>query len=241
MSRPSGVLSGPDAIDDLTAARMKQQFEENFKGGKLGQILVAGGGLKYEAMTIAAVDAQLVEQLKWTSTDVAAAFHVPLYKLGGPVPPHTSVAALNQEYYSQCLQEYIESVELLLDEGLGLPQPATAYGTELDLDGLLRMDQTSLMAFLKDGVAGGIMAPDEARQRLDLPPTPGGSNPYLQQQNYSLEALAKRDSQADPFATTPPPAPALPAPPAEPIPPKPGAKELADDLIRRFQLATKGI
>jgi phage portal protein BeeE len=38
----------------------------------------------------------------------------------------------------------------------------------------------------------------------------GGSAPYLQQQNYSLEALAKRDAKEDPFAsktTTPPSAP----------------------------------
>jgi phage portal protein BeeE len=32
-----------------------------------------------------------------------------------------------------------------------------------------------------------------------LPPVAGGDSPYMQQQNYSLEALAKRDTQEDPF------------------------------------------
>jgi phage portal protein BeeE len=51
------------------------------------------------------------------------------------------------------------------------------------------------------------MAPDEGRAKLNLPPVPGGKYPYLQQQNYSLEALAKRDA-SDPFAA--PPAPVMP-------------------------------
>jgi phage portal protein BeeE len=50
-------------------------------------------------------------------------------------------------------------------------------------------------------VGGAIYSPDEARARFDKKPVPGGNSPYLQQQNYSLAALAKRDAQADPFAT----------------------------------------
>jgi phage portal protein BeeE len=58
------------------------------------------------------------------------------------------------------------------------------------------------------------MSPNEGRARLDLQPVIGGESPYLQQQNYSLEALAKRDAQTDPFAsnTPTPPAPST-APP----------------------------
>ena len=32
-------------------------------------------------------------------------------------------------------------------------------------------------------------------------PVEGGGTPYLQQQNFSLSALAKRDAQQDPFAS----------------------------------------
>ncbi|MNV75883.1 hypothetical protein D3C71_1692080 [compost metagenome] len=64
------------------------------------------------------------------------------------------------------------------------------------------------------------MAPNEQRFKLGLPPKPGGDSPMLQQQNYSLEALAKRDAQADPFGTAP--EPTVPAPTAseEPEPEK---------------------
>jgi hypothetical protein len=38
----------------------------------------------------------------------------------------------------------------------------------------------------------------------------------LQEQNYSLEALAKRDAQADPFAPNTPAAPPQPSEPQQP-------------------------
>ena len=56
------------------------------------------------------------------------------------------------------------------------------------------MDTITQIASLKDAVGAGVMAPNEARAKLDLPPVTGGASPYLQQQNYSLAALDKRDS-----------------------------------------------
>jgi phage portal protein BeeE len=69
---------------------------------------------------------------------------------------------------------------------------------------------------LGEGVNRAIYSPNEARQRLDLPPVEGGESPLMQQQNYSLAALAKRDAGEDPFGKAPAPAPAADNPePAE--------------------------
>lgn len=216
MSRPSGQLTAPGAISDENAARLKQHFEENFSGANIGRLLVTGDGLKYEPLAMPAEQAQLIEQLRWTAEDCARPFHVPPYKLGLGTPTLTSVAALNQDYYSQCLQVHIEAIELCLEEGLALDRvPGKIYGVELDLEGLFRMDPLTLADAQEKGVRAGIMSPNEARRARNLPDVEGGDMPYLQQQNFSLEALAKRDAQEDPFGSKPPapaPAPALPAP-----------------------------
>jgi phage portal protein BeeE len=39
------------------------------------------------------------------------------------------------------------------------------------------------------------MTPNEAARRLNLPPVAGGDAVYRQQQDFSLEALAKRDAK----------------------------------------------
>lgn len=210
-SMPGGVLSAPGTITQETADRIKVAWEKNYGGENKGKIAVLGDGLTFEAMQMTAEHAQLAEQMKFTVEDIARAFHYPLFKLGGPLPAYAgNVEALIMSYYTDCLQVLIESLELSLDEGLELP---ANLGTELDLDNLMRMDTVSLYDANNKAVGGGWMAPDEARYKANLHKVTGGATPYLQQQNYSLAALAKRDALEDPFGKTPP---ALPTPPVEP-------------------------
>lgn len=194
-SNPGGILTAPGAISTETADRLKTHWDANYSGANVGKVAVLGDGLKYEPMAVKAVDAQLIEQLKWSAETVCSVFGVPAYKVGvGAAPSYNNIESLDAQYYAQCLQIHIESIELCLDEGLGLSKP---YGTEFDLDDLLRMDTKTQMDTLKQG--DGIMTPDEQRKKLNLRPVKGGNTVYKQQQDYSLEALAKRDAQADPF------------------------------------------
>lgn len=212
-SNPGGVLTAPGAISDDTAKRLKATWDANYSGANAGKVAVLGDGLHFEQMMIKATDAQLIEQLRWTSEQVCSAFGVPAYKVGvGATPTYNNIEALNSQYYSDCLQQHIEEIEVLLDEGLGLGV-GNSYGTEFDLDGLLRMDTATQIQTYAEAVRGGLMKPNEARNKIGLKPTAGGDAVYLQEQNYSLEALAKRDAQADPFSTgadapVDPPAPA---------------------------------
>lgn len=74
---------------------------------------------KIQPHDVFTVDAQTVEQLKMTAEIVCSVFRVPAYKIGVGQPPSSdNVEALEQQYYSQCLQTLIESIELLLDEAL---------------------------------------------------------------------------------------------------------------------------
>jgi HK97 family phage portal protein len=220
-AKPAGVLSAPKHINDDTARRLKEYWESNYTGDNAGRTAVLGDGLKYEQLVMNADDAQLIDQLKWTAETVCSAFHVPAHMVGiGQPPTYNNIEALNQAYYSQCLQSLIENIELLLDEGLELPKP---LGTEFELDGLLRMDSATRVKAASDAVKASIMAPNEARKRyFDLGPVKGGESPYAQQQLFSLATLAERD-EAEPFSKP------IPAPQADRPPPAP------DEAAKRFQ------
>lgn len=210
-SKPGGLLIAPGRIDQENATRLKEYWDKNFTGDNAGKIAVLGDGLKYEALAVNADDAQLIEQLKWTAEVVCSTFHVPPYKIGvGALPSYNNVQALNVEYYSQCLQVLIESIEVCLDEGL---KTGDTLGTEFDIDNLLRMDGVTQMEVLDKG--RNVMTPNEGRRKLDLKPVTGGDSVYRQQQDYSLEALAKRDAQDDPFSTGSSAAPASDDEPTE--------------------------
>jgi hypothetical protein len=127
---------------------------------------------------------------------------------------------------------------------------------------LLRMDSLLQAEFVTKLTGSGVLEIDEARERFNLGPTPGGNAAYLQQQNYSLAALAKRDASADPFATarvsetirptnvtepinlpqlednkTPPGSTPKPKPPTPtPAAPSPSGKQMIMDRIAAKQL-----
>lgn len=201
-ARPGGILSAPGAISDETAARLKAHWDANYTGQNAGKVAVVGDDLKFQQMKMSATDSQLIEQFRLTAEMVCTAFHVPPSKVGvGASATGTTAAQENQKYYSDCIQILAEEYEACMGEGLALPD---RYGVELDVDGLLRMDMGALVETLAAGVKGGVMTPNYALKRLNQPSVEGGDTIYLQQQNYSIQALSRRDAQADPFATSQP-------------------------------------
>lgn len=194
MSRPSGVLTAPGSISNDVAARLKAAWETNFSGSNIGKVAVLGDNLKYEPMSVNAHDAQLIEQLKMTGEMIAACFHVPGYKIGvGPQPTVNNTAALNQQYYDQCLQYLIEKAEARLNEGLELEFP---FEVEFNLNNLLRMDPATRYDSHQKAIAGAWKSPNEVRREENLASVRGGDSVYMQSQNHSLSALDQRDKEA---------------------------------------------
>jgi HK97 family phage portal protein len=225
-SQPGGVLTSPGNVSEDDVARIKAHWEARFTGENVGKVAVLGSGLKYEAIAFTAEQAQLIEQLKWSAENICSTYHVPPYKIGvGAMPSYSNVQALNVEYYTQCLQSLIEVAEVCMDEALGLTD-VMHLGVEFDIDNLLRMDTASQADAVTKMVSGSIATPNEARKKFNLKPLPGGDTVYMQQQNYSLEALAKRDAQEDPFKTAAPPAP---DPAKEPPAADPADETLTED------------
>lgn len=196
--KPSGVIEVPGSISEESAIKIKDIWDSGYSGENAGKTAILSNGAKYNPTTVSAADAQTVEQLSMTAQIICSVFHVPAYKVGvGELPTHDNIEAQDQQYYSQCLQSLIESIELLLDEAFDLEGET---GTEFDVNALLRMDSERRIKSLGEGVKNTILTPNEARRSENLPPLPGGDALYLQQQNYSLEALARRDASEDPFA-----------------------------------------
>lgn len=225
-TRPSGILTSPDEIDPDTARRLKADFEKNYSGDNFYRLAVAGNGLEFKPIMSTSVDAQLVEHLKLSGEMVCQPFGVPLFKvgLGGPLNNNINVQVLNQIYYSDCLHKHIEDMEHVLDDGLGLP---ANYGIEFLVRNLLRMDGAAQMSFLGTGVERSIMTINDARKELGLLPVEGGDDIWMQQQDFSLRNLARRDR-------IPPPLPSQIEPTSEDESPE----EIADQELGLQDLET---
>lgn len=234
-SSPGGVITAPGNISKDTALRVKEYFDTNFSGDNFGKVAVLGDGLTYTAMGMSsAVDSQLIEILRWTDEQIAKCFHMPLFKVGGPLPPYSSVEAVTQIYYSDCLQSHATAYEKVMSDGLELPLNTAI---SLDIDDLNRMDSATTMEIATKGVNGSVFTPNEARRRFDLPPLKGGDTVYMQHQDYAISVLAERDAMgaaAIPALSGPKPAPAIEAPTASAT--KSAVAQLADPDINFDQV-----
>lgn len=203
-SRPGGLLIAPQRIDPDNAKRLKEYWDTNFTGENAGKVAVLGDGLSYQGLSVNPDEAQLIEQLKWTAEVVCSTFHVPPYKIGvGDLPSYNNVQALNVEYFSQCLQVLIESIEECMDDALGIGWGSAArFGTEFDIENLLRMDNVTQMEVLDK--AKGKLTVNEQRAKLEKKPVEGGDTVYLQEQDHSLSWLAARDAEPIASPTAPP-------------------------------------
>lgn len=234
-ANPSGILTAPGNIPKEVADRIKEHWDRNYSGDNSGKVAVLGNDLKFMPLRMSSVDAQVVEHLKWSDEAICKAFKVPAFKVGvGQMPTYQNGEILNQRYYDDCLQFHIESFEECMDEGLGLLElkDGKRLGVELDLQGLLRMDQATQYKTYGEGVKNGILAPNEARRQIGLKPVKGGDTPYLQQQNFSLAALDERDRNA-PAPSDNTPAPAIEA--DEPDEPDIDDEQARALLMRRFE------
>lgn len=210
-NQPGGILVAPGAMSDATLERLQTRWKDR----KPGTIAVVSDGLKYESLALSSVDAQFIEQLAWTTETVAMVYGVPMVLLNsGKGAPYGANEPVIQLYHDECLQPLITAVEDSYDQALEF-QVGSGLGVELDIDGLFWMDTQTRVKAATETTRGGVLSPNESRRKyFGLKPVEGGDSPMMQQQQFSLSALAERDA-ADPFLQ-PTPAPAAAAPDDEP-------------------------
>jgi HK97 family phage portal protein len=200
-AQPSGVLVAPGSIDPDTVKRLEDRWENDFTGPEAaGKIAVLGSGLKFEKLSLSAVDSQLAESMKWSAIEICAAFGLPPWKLGLDVLPRGSfqVEDFQVIYLTDCLQRYVVGIEQVLTDGLSL---SSNLRVSLDETSLLRMNQTVLAEYLGGLVQKGIISPNEARAKLGYGPIAGGENAFMQQQMWPLTGLSDPARGAAPGAS----------------------------------------
>lgn len=196
---PAGILIAPEGLSD----EQLKTLETRWNNGTDKRVRVVDAAFKFEAMQAKFIDSQSKEFAEVGAVDICVACGVPPWKVGvGTRPVGMDVEAANITYFQDCLQLPIEHIEQLLDTGLEVPKDVYIC---LERDELFLLDSATRAAI--DAIlVKGIAAPNELRRKWNLPPTPGGDVVYMQQQNYSLEALAKRDQAAPaPSSTAPSP------------------------------------
>ena len=118
MSRPAGVLQTAKAIDRTKAEAIKERWQRFFAGEEgAGDVVVLEEGLEWKQLNMTAVDAQLIEQLRYSVEDVARVYRVPLFMLGDlSKVSYNSSEQLSRVYVNGCLLAHMNSLEWRLSQ-----------------------------------------------------------------------------------------------------------------------------
>lgn len=230
MSRSSGVLTSPGEIPKPIADRLKAEWDNNYNGLGFGKVAVLGSGLEWKPLTINAVDAQLVEQLRFSVEDVARVYRVPYFMLAESKQTHRSSEQSARLYFQGCLSSHIESAEQCFTGKFELSGGSVV---RFDTSSLFRLETDLRFESHQKALTSGIKSINEVRAEEDLPPVKGGESPRLQMQYVPIDT---------PPVETPGPAPATADTPAEevdePTPPQ-DEKASAEELREYAEWAAK--
>lgn len=165
---PNGILkvSNPNLTSEQ-AADLKAKWLENH--GNKRSIAILNSSTDFQPLSISPVDAQLLQMSQMSINDIALAFGLDPYMLGGSSDSNTyaNVESRNIAFVQNTLLPWVRRIEETLNA-------ETSRGTvvKMNLSGLLRADTATRTLAYATGIDKGWYTVDEVRAFEDLPPLP---------------------------------------------------------------------
>jgi HK97 family phage portal protein len=177
-ARPGAVLEHPGKLSPQGHANLIEDWEKAHRGvSNKHRMAILEEGMKLHSFSIPARDAQLIETRQFEIRDMANWLGLPPHRLGDTT--RTSFASLeqeNQSYLDDALDGWLvaweaEGREKLLTER---EKDADTHVVEFLRAALVRADLGARVESYNKAILGGWMSRDEARERENLGPIPGG-------------------------------------------------------------------
>jgi HK97 family phage portal protein len=180
-SRPSGLLTTDQRLDDRAAKRMAEDWKKIHGGPQnAGKVAVLEQGLKFQAMSLSASDMEFLESRKFQVEEIARIFRVPLHMIGSlDRSTNNNIAQQAQEYANYTLTGYTERIAAKLDTHFDLDDEGLFV--EWDFSILTRADIATRYNSYRAGVMSMFLTPNEARLDDGRDPMEGGDKLYQPQ------------------------------------------------------------
>ena len=156
---------------------LRQSFEEFGSGAKnVGKILPVPLGMKLTPLDIKLTDSQFFELKKYTALQIAAAFGVKPNQINDYSKSSYANSELQQlSFYVDTelfiIKQYEEEINFKIATE---EEQDSGFYYKYNEKVLFRTDSKTQMSYLKEGVTGSIIKPNEARRKLDMPDAEGG-------------------------------------------------------------------
>jgi HK97 family phage portal protein len=190
--RPAGVLTAPGKISEVLAKRLKEDWDTNYGATRTGKTAVLGEGLEFKQVSMTYVDAQVIEQLRWSIEDVARVFRVPPFMIGDLSKSNfKTVESISRSYLNGCLSYHISAIQCSLDEAFEFNG---TMETELDIDAILKAEIDVRYQAYGEALRTGWQCINDVRRSEGMAPIEKGNEPLVQAQMRPLSLIVDMES-----------------------------------------------
>jgi HK97 family phage portal protein len=174
---PSGVIHYPGVVSDEAATNIRHSWEQVTKGEAAGGVPILEEGMTYERFPApSAADAQLVEALQWSVSEIARMYGVPnsLLNLTDSVTRATA-AEESRQFFNRALKPWASRVSDVLSRLL-LTDAERRQGqaVQFDLSELALGIGRERAEYVRALVLSSVVTPNEARNSLQMEDIEGG-------------------------------------------------------------------
>jgi HK97 family phage portal protein len=197
----SGVLSHPGELGEEPAKRLRKSFEDTYRGvDNAGRVAILEEGLKWQAISVSAEDAQMLESRRLGIENIARIYRVPPPVLGDLTNgSYNNVTELGRWFYAHTVQPWLVRWERLIERSLFSEAGRGAYEVEFDTDLLLRGDMLQRFQAYRIGREVGLYNANDLRGFEKLNPrTDPDAEVFLSPLNMQSEQKGEpKDAGAD--------------------------------------------
>lgn len=178
---PGGIIWMAGEASKEARAKVRDAYSEAMSGSSnAGRLAVLDNKVtKFEQISLKPVDAQFLQSIEATDTEIANFFGLPLYKLNMGKQSYNSNEQANLDYLSTTLDPYLVQAEQAAALRWLTEEEQNYTYFRFNRDVLLRTDAKTRAEYLEKKILSGQMTPNEARSIEDLPAYSGGDGHYI--------------------------------------------------------------
>jgi HK97 family phage portal protein len=164
-AKASGILMTPGNYGQKEKDNIQTSFNRANEGPKNRyKTILLEEGVKYQQLTIPQNDAQFLESRKFDRSEVAGWFRVPPYKIGDhEQSTYSNIEGQERSYAKDTIVPWAIRGQQEFDRKLFF-QDRGVYGSQYNLDDLIKGDIKTRYEVYKSGIECGILKPSEPRE-----------------------------------------------------------------------------
>jgi len=185
------ALKVPAKLSPENYERLKKQFSEKYSGiQNMHEIAILEAGMDFTTIGLNPIDAQFLEQRKFSVVEIARFFRIPPHKMQSmEASTNNNIEHQAIEFVTDTIMPRVAPWESELDNKL-FSRGEKKY-VKFNLNALLRGDMAARSQWYTQMINYGVMSPNEVRELEELNPREGG-DAYLSPANLMTDKQRKK-------------------------------------------------